>query len=122
MDHDHHEDTTVSPIPCSTLVGHFGKPNHCPLGTPIESGARSVETSTDEEIDRISLPSPIPAQSHIHFVLGNVFFTVFLITLIIFTFFFVVTWFTVFQDARSITDRVPPNNTTGVSMCLGHIE
>jgi len=122
MDHDYNHDTAASPVPCSISVGHLRKPGDRTLGTPIRSGSWSMDTSINEEINRVPHPSAISTQSPVHFVLGNFFFAVFLITLIIFTFFFAVTWFTVFQDAQSITDWILPNNATGVSTCVDHIE
>lgn len=124
MDHGYNHNA-MSPVPRMTSIGHLEKPmagDHS-LGTPIKSGNRSVDgTSVEEEINGISRPSTISTQSPIHFVLGNFVFAVLSITLIIFTFFFAVTWFTVFRDARSTTDRILSNSATGVSTCLDHIE
>jgi len=117
MDYAYNHDMVTSPTPRTTPVGHLGKPIDRTLETSTEFGSRSVDASA--EINRIPCPSATSTQSPVHFILDNFFFAVSLITLIIFTFFFAVTWFTVFQDARSITDRI---GATGVSPYLGHIE
>ena len=122
MDRDRNPDAAASSVPGSTSIGNLGKPSDRALGTPIRSGNRSVDTVADQDINRIPRPSAISTQSPVHFVLGNFFLAVLLITLIIFTFFFAVTWFTVFQDARSITNRILSNGATGVSTCLAHIK
>ena len=61
-------------------------------------------------------PSTTPTRSPVHFVLGNFFFAMFSISLIIFSF-FAVTWLAVLQDVRSMNDRMF-SNVTGVRLCL----
>ena len=95
------------------------------LGDPtpgLETPESDRQPAADEgEINTIPRPSILPTQSPVHIVLGNFFFAMSSISLIIFIIFFVVTWFTVVQDARS-TSKWVLSNVTGVSMCLCHNE
>ena len=79
-------------------------------------------TSADEhdrKIDMIPHPSTLSAQSLVHFVLGNFFFAMSLISLFICIIFLTVAWLTVLREARSMNDLAPAN-TTGVSPCFYH--
>ena len=78
-------------------------------------GELSSGTFTNEDVSMIPRPSPV------HFVLGNFFLAMLLISLIIFTIFVTVTWFTVLQDTGSMEDWVL-SNVTGVSICLHRYE
>jgi len=78
----------------------------------LKSG-RSADACVDE--DEINAMPPTP--SLVHFVLGNFAIAMSLISLIIFTVFFVVTWLNVLRDARSMIDQVR-FNVTGVRLSL----
>ena len=64
-------------------------------------------------------PSAFSTRSPVQFVLGNFFLAMFLISLIILLLFSTVTWFTVLQDAGSMSDL---SNATGVSLRSCHNE
>jgi len=80
-----------------------------PAGT-LKSDGEPADARVDGEIN-VTPPTP----SLIHFVLGNFVISMSLISLIISTVFFAVTWLTVLRDARSMKDQVL-SNTTGVSL------
>ena len=123
MDHDSRHDETVSPTLRTTPTNHSGKPDDHIVGpgTP-KSNSRSVDTSADEDDRKINMTprsSALSTRSPVHFVLGNFFFAMFLISLVISVIFFAVAWFTVLRDAWSM-DHPVPYNGTGVSQSLYH--
>ena len=59
----------------------------------------------------------LPTRSLVHFVFDNFFFSMASISLIVLAIFFAVTWFTVFQDARSLNGWMF-SNATGVSLFI----
>ena len=91
------------------------------LGTP-KSDDQPVDTfaGAEDATDATLRPPTLYTRCSIHFVLGNFFVAIPLISLIIFVIFFAVTWF-VLWDARSLNLRVF-SNSTGVSLCLYHDE
>ena len=108
-------DKTTSPPSLATPTSHPGKP----INPGVPDSDRSAGTSANEdEINVISGPSTPPTRSPAHFVLGNFSLAMALIFLIIFTIFFVVTWFTAVQDARSIMNDRAFINATGVSLFI----
>ena len=106
-------------LPATTPTGYSGKPSDpalCP-GTP-KSKSQPLDVSSDEEeIGMIPHPSASSTQRFAHFVLHNFFIATPLIFLIIFVPFFAVAWFTVLQDAQSMSVQTP-SNPTGVSARL----
>ena len=118
MDDDSKHGEAASPLH-TTSTGHCDNPGD-PIpgdGTP-KSDSQSANTFADnDELSMIPYPSVHSTRSPINFALDNFFFAMSLISLIVFTTFSAVTWFTVLQDARSMNDRVFPN-ATGVSLCL----
>ena len=121
MDENDKHDKTVSPqVFLTTSTSRLGKPSNTAqpgLKSP-NSSSLSVDTSVDEdEINTIPRPStPVPGRSPVHFVLGNFLLAISSISFTIFTIFFTVIWFTVLQDARSVSHR-DFSNVTGVSPC-----
>ena len=118
MGDDSKHDEAASPLH-ATSTGH-SESLEDPIpsnGTP-KSDSQSVNTFADsDEPNMIPYPSIHSTQSPVNFALGNFFFAMSWISLIVFTAFSAVTWFTVLQDARSMTDWVLPN-ATGVSLYL----
>ena len=83
-----------------------------------EPGRLSVGASAEDDETRPMSPShTLSIRSPVDFVLGNFFLATFLISLIILIASFIVTWFTVLQDARFVNDRALLN-ATGVRLCL----
>ena len=114
---------TASPALHTTSTGRSGMlEDPTPSSETSESDRQPAGTLADKsEINAIPRPSVLSTQSPVHLVLGNFFFATSSISLIVFTIFFAVTWFTVLQDARSMNDWVL-SNVTGVSLCLYHDE
>ena len=116
MDNNEHEHGAVPSTLHTTSPSHPGEPNDLTPGpgTP-KSDRQSAGTSADK--DEVIIPHPpiLSTRSLVHLALNN-FFAMSLISLKIFIIFFTVTLFTVFQDARSMNDRVL-SNATGVSLC-----
>jgi hypothetical protein len=81
-----------------------------------KSDELSVDASTEGDEDHTSSPCTLSIWPPVDFVLGNFFLATFLISLVILIVSFIVTWFTVLRDARSMNDRVL-SNATGVSLC-----
>lgn len=118
MDDDSKHDEAASPLH-TTSTDHSEN-----LGDPIpgngtpKSDSQSANTFADNDKPNvIPYPSIHSTQSPVNFALDNFFFAMSLISLIVFTTFSAMTWFTVLQDTRSMTDRVLLN-ATGVSLCL----
>ena len=120
MDDNNEQAEAVSPAIRPTPVSHSGKPNDPALGpaSTHKSDGRFADES-DREIDVIPRSSTLPTQSPLYFLLGNFFFAMSLISLILSAIFFAVAWFTVVRDARSMNDRML-SNATGVSLCSCH--
>ena len=122
-DDSKHDEAVFPTIHSTTSTGPSEKPSDPSPGpeTP-KSDCQPTHTFADEdEINTVAHPSIHSTQSPVHFVLGHFFFAMSLISLIVFATFSAVTWFTVLQDARSMSYRVLPN-ATGVSLCIYHNE
>lgn len=115
---DNRDDEAASCVP-TTPTSHLEDPTLGP-GTP-KPDTWSAGASPDElrDIDVLPRPSTTPTRSPVHFVLGNFFFAMFSISLIIFFFFFAITWLTALQDVPSINDQMF-SNMSGVSLYLYH--
>ena len=102
-----HPALTTTPTPDSwkpcdhTLLNKFGG---LPVGTPAD----------EDEAPSRALSS---IRSPVDLVLGNFFLATLLISLIIFIVSFIVTWFTVLRDARSM-NGLALSNATGVSLSV----
>jgi len=83
-----------------------------PAGT-LKSGRRSADACVDG--DKINAIPPTPFL--VDFVLGNFAIAMSLISFVVLTVFFAMTWLTVFRDARSMIDQVL-SNATGVRLSL----
>ena len=100
---------TVTEDPNSTSAIQFPKP-----------GLLSVDSSAEGEEAHMVPPSHVLSiRSPVDIILGNFFLATFLISLIICIVSFIVTWFTVLRDARSINDQTL-SNVTGVRLCLSY--
>ena len=118
MDNNEHEHGAAPSTLPTTSVNHSGKSSDPTPGPGTPKSDRCSPGASAHQ-DEITIPHPpiLSARSPVHFVLDNFFFATSLISLTIFIIFFIATWFTVLQDARSMNDRVL-SNATGVSLCL----
>jgi len=108
-------------VPDTVLTDHSWKPNNPTpsFRTPM-SNNHPADASVDEgEVNTAPHPSAFSTRSPVQFVLGNFFLAIFLISLIVLLLFSTVTWFTVLQDARSMSDL---SDATGVSLGSCHNE
>ena len=105
----------VPRAPATTSTTDSWQPNDPTL---TKSGRLPVDTPADEDEDHVISPShALSIRSPIDFVLGNFFLATFLISLIILIVSFIVTWFTVLRDVRSVDDRAL-SGATGVSFSV----
>jgi len=108
-------DEAISP---ALMISHSRRPGGATLLSLAEtlmSGRGSAGAhSNEDEVD--SLPH---TPFLVHFVLGNFFLAMFLVSLTIFTLLLNMTWFTVLRDARLMRDQAF-SNTARVSYHLYH--
>ena len=104
----------VPPELATTLTADSRKPSDPTLHGKY--GGLPVNASTEEDEARMISPSrALAIRSAVEFLFGNFFLATFFISLIIFIVSFIVTWFTVLRDARSMNSRAL-SDAAGVSV------